>query len=104
MFGLIVRPYLVFRSDEQRSEKHKLKKEKELEEELAAAEKEDDGGFSLKVKLIFKKISGYCQYSKVTSTNALSIYFILLVFQSKRILENSSINNFQQNAKFESAY
>jgi len=36
------------RSDEQRSEKHKLKKEKELEEELAAAEKEDDGGFSLK--------------------------------------------------------
>ena len=43
----------MFRSDEQRSEKHKLKKEKELEEELAAAEKEDDGGFSLKVKLIF---------------------------------------------------
>ena len=40
-----------FRSDEQRSEKYKLKKEKELEKEVAAQAAEDDGGFSMKVKL-----------------------------------------------------
>ena len=39
------------RSDEQRSEKHKLKKEKEIEKEVLEAEREDDGGFSTKVKL-----------------------------------------------------
>ena len=39
------------RSDEQRSEKHKLKKEKEIEKEVMEAEREDDGGFSAKVKL-----------------------------------------------------
>ena len=39
------------RSDEQRSEKHKLKKEKEIEKEVMEAEREDDGGFSVKVKL-----------------------------------------------------
>ena len=38
------------RSDEQRSEKHKLKKEKEIEKEVLEAEREDDGGFSVKVK------------------------------------------------------
>ena len=38
------------RSDEQRSEKHKLKKERELEKEVMEAEREDDGGFSFKVK------------------------------------------------------
>merc|ERR1719189_2129785 len=36
------------RSDEQRSEKHKLKKEKEIEKEVLEAEREDDGGFSVK--------------------------------------------------------
>jgi len=35
------------RSDAQRSEEHKLKKEKELEKEIAASEREDDGGFSM---------------------------------------------------------
>ena len=39
------------RSDEQRSEKHKLKKEKEIEKEVLEAEREDDGGFSVKVKI-----------------------------------------------------
>ena len=39
------------RSDEQRSEKHKLKKEKEIEKEVLEAEREDDGGFSVKVTL-----------------------------------------------------
>ena len=38
------------RSDAQRSEEHKLKKEKELEKEIAASEREDDGGFSMQVK------------------------------------------------------
>ena len=48
----IVQYYLTFhfRSDEQRSEKYKLKKEKELEKEVAAQAAEDDGGFSMKVK------------------------------------------------------
>ena len=41
------------RSDEQRSEKHKLKKEKEIEKEVLEAEREDDGGFSMKVKSLF---------------------------------------------------
>ena len=41
------------RSDAQRSEEHKLKKEKELEKEIAASEREDDGGFSMQVKIIF---------------------------------------------------
>merc|ERR1711902_484797 len=36
------------RSDEQRSEKHKLKKEKEIEKEVMEAGREDDGGFSAK--------------------------------------------------------
>ena len=40
---------MVFRSDEQRSEKHKLKKERELERDIAQQEREDDGGFSMKV-------------------------------------------------------
>ena len=40
------------RSDAQRSEEHKLKKEKELEKEIAASEREDDGGFSMQVKII----------------------------------------------------
>ena len=40
------------RSDAQRSEEHKLKKEKELEREIAASEREDDGGFPMKVKII----------------------------------------------------
>ena len=34
------------RSDEQRSEQHKLKKERQLEKEVMEAEREDDGGFS----------------------------------------------------------
>ena len=42
-------PMMVFRSDEQRSEKHKLKKERELERDIAQQEREDDGGFSMKV-------------------------------------------------------
>ena len=38
------------RSDAQRSEEHKLRKEKELEKEIAASEREDDGGFSMQVE------------------------------------------------------
>ena len=34
------------RSDEQRSEQHKLKKERQLEKEVMEAEREDDGGHS----------------------------------------------------------
>ena len=48
---LMFRLYL--RSDAQRSEEHKLRKEKELEKEIAASEREDDGGFSMQVKIIF---------------------------------------------------
>ena len=44
---------LYLRSDAQRSEEHKLRKEKELEKEIAASEREDDGGFSMQVKIIF---------------------------------------------------
>ena len=50
LFCLMFRFYL--RSDAQRSEEHKLRKEKELEKEIAASEREDDGGFSMQVKII----------------------------------------------------
>ena len=40
---------MMCRSDEQRSEKHKLKKERELERDIAQQDREDDGGFSMKV-------------------------------------------------------
>ena len=53
---LMFRYYL--RSDAQRSEEHKLKKEKELEKEIAASEREDDGGFSMQVKIIFLSSPG----------------------------------------------
>ena len=42
---------MMFRSDEQRSEKHKLKKERELERDIAQQDREDDGGFSMKVAI-----------------------------------------------------
>lgn len=60
MFGFYLR------SDAQRSEEHKLRKEKELEKEIAASEREDDGGFSMQVKQYFYSQKMYCGLSQNT--------------------------------------
>ena len=52
------------RSDAQRSEEHKLRKEKELEKEIAASEREDDGGFSMQVKKQFYSQKINCGFSQ----------------------------------------
>ena len=72
MIMTMIMMMMMFRSDEQRSEKHKLKKERELERDIAQQDREDDGGFSMKVGIYTLTLHSDHQHSTVIA-NILNI-------------------------------